>query len=138
MHETIRNNINFLPYSLHDRRVCALEASGDTLTLRFSDGLTKISDPCELVEGCIVFDHVDWDFCCASVMEVSAGGRITGERLSLTDFIARYPAPNFEIVDETYGYNQSKFAGFLSIGEDLPECVIEIYHPGSMRYITEE
>ena len=104
--------------------------------MRFSDGLTKIGDPCELVDGHIVFDRVDWEFCFASVMNVSADGRITGERLSLTDFIARYPTPNFEIVDETYGYNQSKFAGFLSIGEGLPECIIEIYHFGSMRYFT--
>ena len=138
MPETIRKNIDDLPYSLHDRRVCAFEISGTSLTLRFSDGLLRVGNPCELVDGYIVIDGLDWDFCWTYVMDIAPDGQIRrGERLPLKDFIACYPNPNFEIVDETYGYNRSVFDGYLSIGQSLPECRIEIYHFGPMRYIEE-
>ena len=45
---------------------------------------------------------------------------------------------NFTIIDETYGYNQSKFSGFLSVGTEIKECMIEVYHLGDMEYITEK
>jgi len=139
MPEIIRRNIDHLPYSLHDRRVCSLEASGDCLTMRFSDGLTKIGEPCELVDGYIVFDRLDWDFCNAYIMDIVFDGTIrSGRRMPLLDFISEYPLLNFEIVDESYGYNRSVFSGYLSIGHSLPECRIEIYHFGPMRYIAEK
>lgn len=139
MPEIIRPNIDHLPYSLHDRRVCAMEISGDSLTLRFSDGITKIGDPCELVDGHIRIDGLDWDFCHAYIMDIGFDGTIcSGRRMPLADFISSHPQLNFEIVDETYGYNRSVFDGYLSIGSGLPECRIEIYHFGPMRYIAEK
>ena len=138
MPETIRRNVGDLPYSLHDRRVCALEISGDSLTLRFSDGIVRIGDPCELVDGYITIDGLDWDFCWAYIMDIADDGKIrSGKRMPLKDFIVRYTDLNFEIVDETYGYNRSVFNGYLSVGHTLPECRIEVYHFGPMRYITE-
>mgnify|MGYP001625647276 CR=1 FL=1 len=58
--------------------------------------------------------------------------------LVLIDFIPMFVNQNFTIIDETYGYNQSKFSGFLSVGTEIKECMIEVYHLGDMEYITEK
>lgn len=44
----------------------------------------------------------------------------------------------FEIVDETYGYNQSEFSGYLYSGDETRECMIEIFLFGEMKYIIED
>lgn len=45
---------------------------------------------------------------------------------------------DLEIIDETYGYNQSKFSGYIYEKNMIKECIIEIYHFNNMKYITEE
>ena len=37
----------------------------------------------------------------------------------------------------TYGFNQSKFSGYLSMNRGVCECNIEIYHEGDMVYVEE-
>ena len=41
-------------------------------------------------------------------------------------------------MDETYGYNMTKYCGYLLSNRQHCECVIEIYHEGDMVFVTEE
>lgn len=136
---TARKNIDALPYSLHDMSVTGFTAAGDTLSMSFEHGFVRIGAPCVQVEGNIEFTGVDWDFCCAYILDICANeGRFTGCKLSFADFMASFIDARFEIADETYGYNRSRFTGYLSAGGSLKECVLELYHSGDMVYITNE
>lgn len=137
MKTTIRDNVTHLPYSLHDMSVTGFEVEGDRLVLQFANGFVKIGDPCEQINGSIAFQQVDWDFCYAYVLDFCGNaGSFTGSKASLADFIAQNKNVLFEIADETYGYNQSKFSGYLSVARSLKECTLEIYHLGDMQYVT--
>ena len=134
---TARENITGLPYSMHDMRITGFETDKNRLTLNFKDGFEKVDGGCCVrVEGSIEFITVDWDFSYAYVLDFLGNtGRFEGEKLMLTDFIKRFGGKCFEVIDETYGYNRSKFAGELRKGAGVKECFIEIYHLGDMRYI---
>lgn len=134
MIKTVRDNIN-LPYSLHDMSVSGFKFENDMLIIYFENGFVKVGEPCVQVDGYIEFNGVDLDFCFAYILDIcSDSGKFTGEKLSLSDFILKYRDMNFEICDETYGFNQSKFSGYLSVEDTLKECVLEIYHTGDMIY----
>ena len=64
-------------------------------------------------------------------------GSFTGEKMYLKDFVKQFINANFSIIDETYGYNQSKFEGFLTMGGTVKECLVEIYHLGDMLFVEE-
>lgn len=139
MKRTIRANIDHLPYSLHDMRVTEMIADGDGLTLRFAGGFVKIAQPCARVAGEIYFSRVDWDFCFVYILDFwGNSGPFTGRKEYLRDFVAANPALSFEIVNEAYGYNSSRFSGYLWLGREMRECVMEIYHLGDMEYRTQE
>lgn len=139
MKRTTRENITGLPYSLHDMRVTEMQINEDELTLKFADGFERIGKACTRVDGELCFHKVDWDFCFAYVLDfASNAGSFTGRKQFLQDFALENSKLDFEIVDETYGYNSSKFAGYLSVGSELKECNIEIYHLGAMEYVTRE
>lgn len=53
----------------------------------------------------------------------------------LKDFVEQFVNAGFSIIDETYGYNQSKFEGFLSMDGTVKECFVEIYHLGDMVFV---
>ena len=42
------------------------------------------------------------------------------------------------MIDEVFGYNQTKLWGFLSANRKVYNCVIELYHLGDMVYMAEE
>ena len=48
-----------------------------------------------------------------------------------------YPAPNFTVIDETYGYNSTKYSGYLTVSGKFCECILEIYHEGDMVFVDE-
>lgn len=137
---TKRQNIPDLPYSLHDARVNRIKLSADQIELYFDEGYYQpVQGDCLPVKGYITFEDVDFDFCQAYVMDIENDcGKFSGERFDLQAFEARFPKMDFEIIDETYGYNQSKFMGFFYEGKQTRECIIEIYHFGAMTYCTEE
>ena len=137
MRETIRPNIH-IPYSLHDMCVSALEADGDTLRLRTQSGLVKTGDPCRQVDGHVVFHGVRWDFCYAYLLDSPGNeGPFTGEKISLRDFTARYPQPRLTVIDESFGYNATKYAGFITVDGRFCECMLELYHEGDMVFVEE-
>ncbi len=145
MKKIIRKNIN-LPYSLHDSSIIHFEAKEDKLTFQFKSGIFKAVEPYSEIEGNVIFENVDWDFSyiyLLSYKDVLCGncGNFSGEKISLLDFINKHKASSlkFDIIDETYGYNKSKFNGFISFSDTrMYECFVEIYHLGDMHYYLDE
>ncbi len=141
MKEIIRKNIVDLPYSLHDARVNKMRIEEQSIVMHFSKGYFKpMKNDCLPVKGTalISIHGLDLDFCYAYLLDTMGNcGKFTGEKFSLVEFINRFTDIDFEIVDETYGYNQSKFSGYLYADEEIKECIIEIYHFGDMKYSVE-
>ena len=138
MKRTVRNNID-TPYSLHDMNVIAFDVAGNDLIMRTQSGLLKTAPVAEQVDGYVELRDVQWDFSYAYLLEVSGNaGIFKGEKLFLKDFVSKVAPLGFCIMDETYGYNMSKFSGYLTFNCHHYECQIEIYHEGAMAYVAEE
>ena len=143
MKQTIRKNITDIPYSLHDAEVNKMTVEGKKLTLAFKNGYVQNAEPYDDVKGTVVFDGIDWDCSFACVYKckeftLENTGAIEGEKQMLKDFAESFGDAVFEIVDETYGYNETKLEGYLYRSDDTFECSIGIYHMGDMRYLVEE
>ncbi|UOW69604.1 hypothetical protein [Paraclostridium bifermentans] len=138
MKEIERKNIIDLPYSLHDAKVNKIEITSDKVILYFNEGYYKIDNDCNLTKGFIEFNNVDLDYCSVCIFNLEGNlGKFSGEKFSLQDFVEKFNNLNFEIIDETYGYNQSKFFGYVYEEDITKEFIIEIYHFSNMKYITE-
>lgn len=138
MKRTIRENI-IVPYSLHDMNVIDFEVQGENLIMRTQSGMQRCDDVWCQPDGYVEFQKVDWDFCYAYILDTTANeATFTGEKKFLKNFIAEFQNAGFSIIDETYGYNQTKYSGWLSKEHTVKECVIEIYHLGDMVFVTEE
>ena len=138
MKRTIRPNI-LVPYSLHDMRVIGFEVNDDTLIMRTQSGMIQTTEPYGQPDGYVEFQKVDWDFCYVYTMDILANeGEFSGRKMSLQNFITEFENSGFEVIDETFGYNKSKFSGWLLQKRHLQECSIEIYHLGDMVYVTED
>jgi hypothetical protein len=126
-------------YSLHDGELTGMTILEDALVLEFASGFVETTPPYQQVAGSVRFEQVDWDFSYAYLMEYEDAlcgnvGRFTGEKMTLADFAGQDGSWKIDVVDETYGYNLAKLDGFLSRGEALLECRLEIYHLGKMCY----
>ncbi|WP_025163039.1 hypothetical protein [Paraclostridium bifermentans] len=138
MKEIERKNIIDLPYSLHDTKVNKIEITSDKVILYFNEGYYKIDNDCNLTKGFIEFNNVDLDYCSVCIFNLEGNlGKFSGEKFNLQDFVEKFNNINFEIIDETYGYNQSKFFGYVYEEDITKEFIIEIYHFSNMKYITE-
>lgn len=143
MKKVIRSNITNLPYSLHDGVVTAFEVSEDNLIMKFQSGFIKTTEPFEQISGSVAIENIDWDFSFVYLLDykdVLCGnvGSFTGRKIKLKTFINQFKYAKFDLIDETYGYNTSKFDGYLSKGGSCQECKIEIYHLGDMSYLVDE
>ncbi|MDD3393100.1 MAG: hypothetical protein EOM28_07930 [Clostridia bacterium] len=142
MKETIRKKFVDFPYSLHDARIHKIRIEAEKIVMYFSKGYYKpMNDDCVPVKGSplISIAHTDLDFCVVYLIDLEGDhGRFSGEKISLEEFISRFAEIDFEIVDETYGYNQCKFSGYFYLDDTIKECIIEIYHFGDMTYIVED
>ena len=137
MKRTIRNNINS-PYTLHDMNVFSFEVTDNDIVMRTQSGIVETTAPYRQLDGYIEFHNVQWDFSYVYLLGVTGNvGTFTGEKLFLKDFIKRYKQFGFSIMDETYGYNQTKYNGYLMANRGHCECVIEIYHEGDMVFVAE-
>ena len=138
MKRTVRNNIN-PTYSLHNMKVIAFEATDNNIVMQTQSGILKTSSPVIQLDGYVEFHNVQWDFSYAYVLNFSGNvGPFTGEKLFLKDFITKFIPLGFTILDETYGYNTTKYSGYLTCNRHLYECMIEISHEGDMIFVTEE
>ena len=135
---TIRDNIN-PPYTLHDMNVISFEVTDNDIVMRTQSGMVETTTPCRQLDGYVEFHNVQWDFSYVYMLGVTGNvGTFTGEKLFLKDFIERYKQFGFSIMDETYGYNQTKYNGYLLANRQYCECVVEIYHEGDMVFVTVE
>ena len=138
MKRTLRSNIE-TAYSLHDMNVISFDVSGDDIIMRTQSGMFKITPPECQPDGYVEFHNVQWDFSYVYLLGVTGNiGTFTGEKMFLKDFIDRYKPFGFSVMDETYGYNMTKYSGYLLSNRQHCECVIEIYHEGDMFFVTEE
>ncbi len=138
MKRTVRNNIH-TAYSLHDMNVIAFDVANHDIIMRTQYGMVKTTPPLGQPDGYVEFHDVKWDFCYVYLLGVTGNvGTFTGEKMFLKDFINRYKQFGFSIMDETYGYNMTKYSGFLLSNREHYECIIEIYHEGDMIFVTEE
>lgn len=137
MRETIRENI-YTAYSLHDMNVIEFEVRGNDIIMRTQSGMVKVSEPCLQVDGHVEFQEVDWDFCFVYLFDITRNeGAFKGEKMMLKDFMQKYQSFGFSIIDEVYGYNQTKYWGWLTANRETVECIIEIYHAGDMLFVDE-
>ncbi|MBR5506454.1 MAG: hypothetical protein IKV88_00210 [Clostridia bacterium] len=138
MKKTIRNNINS-PYTLHDMNVCAFDVSDNDIIMKTQSGIVEVASPCRQLDGYVEFHNVQWDFSFVYLIGVTGNvGTFTGEKMFLKDFIEKYKQFGFSIMDETYGYNMTKYNGYLLSNRQHYECVIEIYHEGDMVFVAED
>lgn len=138
MKRIIRNNINF-PYTLHDMNVIAFQVADDNIVMRTQSGMIETVAPYGQQDGYVEFHNVKWDFSYVYMLGVTGNvGTFTGEKIFLKDFLERYKQFGFSIMDETYGYNMTKYSGYLLSNRQHYECVVEIYHEGDMVFVVEE
>lgn len=138
MKRTVRNNIN-TPYSLHDMNVISFECTDNDIVMRTQSGIIKTTPPLGQPDAYLEFHDVQWDFSFVYLLGVTGNtGTFTGEKMFLRDFIHRYKQFGFSIMDECYGYNMTKYCGFLLSNRQHCECMIEIYHEGDMVFVTDE
>ncbi len=138
MIRTVRPNID-PPYSLHDMTVIRFEVNGEDLVMFTQSGMVKTTPPYSQTDGYVEFHGVQWDFCHVYLLGVTGNEAVfTGEKMFLKDFIDRYKEFGFSVMDETFGYNMTKFNGYLLSNRQHCECIIEIYHEGDMVYVAEE
>ena len=137
MKKTVRENIR-TPYSLHDMNVIGFAIKDDDLTMKTQSGIIRVEGLCAQVAGYVEFHRVDWDFCFVYLMDpIGNTGTFTGEKLMLKDFIKEYPEFSLSVIDEVYGYNQTKYWGYLTAKRKNMECIVEIYHLGDMVFVEE-
>lgn len=138
MKKTIRENIK-TAYSLHDMNVIVFEVNENDMVMRTQSGIVAATEPYGQPDGYVEFHDIDWDFCFVYILDFTGNiGAFTGKKMMLKDFVEDYHNAVFSIIDETYGYNQTKYSGWLSENQTVQECVIEIYHTGDMVFVTEE
>jgi len=116
---TRRNSID-IPYSLHDGAVIGFDIIKDKLLMKFQYGFISTMEPFKQIEGKVEFEKIDWDFSYAYIFEyqdVLCGnvGSFIGKKMELSTFISQYKNFKFDIVDETYGYNQSNLTGIFHV-----------------------
>lgn len=137
MKRTIRDNIH-AAYSLHDMNVTVFEVSDNDIVMRTQSGMVETAAPYGQPDGYVEFHNVKWNFSYVYLLGSTGNiGTFTGEKMFLKDFIERYKQFSFSILDETYGYNMTKYCGYLSTGRQICECVVEIYHEGDMVFVAE-
>ncbi|MBE6851955.1 MAG: hypothetical protein E7505_00565 [Ruminococcus sp.] len=138
MKRTIRHNINST-YSLHDMNVIAFQITENNIVMRTQSGIVETAAPYGQPNGYVEFHNVQWDLSYVYLLGFTGNvGTFTGEKMFLKDFIDRYKQFGFSIVDETYGYNMTKYCGYLLTNRQHCECIVEICHEGNMVFVAEE
>lgn len=130
-----------IPYSLHDMVINKIIIDEERIILEFEHGYVSLAAPFDQVEGKIVINDAAYDFCYVVLLSQNgAYGKFQGEKLSLREFVEKYDEYGFEIANETYGYDQVLYWGYLSIAgeKNLIEMAVAINFSGSIVYETEE
>ena len=119
--------------------VISFDIIDNDIVMKTQSGIVEICSPCRQLDGHVEFHNVQWDFSYVYLLGITGNvGTFTGEKMFLKDFIERYKQFGFAIMDETYGYNMTKYCGYLLTNQQYCECVVEIYHEGDMVFISED
>lgn len=138
MKQIVRENIN-APYSLHDMNITALEAINDNLIVRTQSGMVKTSFPYTQTDGYVEFHNVQWKFSYVYLFDFCGNAEnFTGEKMLLKDFISQNSSLNFIVMDQTYGYNSTRYSGFMIRNDRYHEWIMEVCHEGAMVFWAEE
>lgn len=138
MKKAIRENIH-VEYSLHDMNVIEFSVDGNDMLMRTQSGIVQTVPPYGQHDGYVEFHDIEWRYSYAYILYHNGNvGEFSGEKMMLQDFLHHYSDASFDIMDESYGHNQSKFSGFISKGKTVGECFIEIYHKGDMVFVDQE
>ena len=138
MIKTIRNNIN-TAYSLHDMNVISFDVNDNDIIMKTQSGMVKTTPPLCQPDGYVEFHNVRWDFSYVYLLGFTGNiGTFTGKKMFLKDFIAKVNPFGFTVMDETYGYNKTKYDGYLIFNGKHHECIIEIYHEGDMVFVADK
>jgi len=130
---------NEAPYTLHDMSLVNFQLDDNTLILHTKSGMIRTTPPFGRLDGYLEFHQVDWDMSYVYILAFTGNeGVFTGRKLFLREFIRDFQNSVFSVSDETYGFNQTKYNGYLKTQDFFGECVIEIYHIGEMLYVTQE
>ena len=134
---SIRKNI-LTDYSLHDMNVISIQKHGRDIIMRTQSGIVRCTGRSAQVDGHVVFRNVDMDFCNVYLMKSNGRyGKFEAEKISLEEFFQRYSTFGFSVMDEVYGYNQTKYWGYLTSNREFYECIIEFYHLGDMIFVED-
>ena len=138
MNKTVCNKM-LSPFSLHDMTVVSLGLEGNNIIVRTQSGMVETTAPYRQLDGWVELHDVQWDFCYVYLLGVTGNvGIFTGEKMFLKDFIDKYKQFGFSVMDETYGYNMTKYCGYLLSNRQHCECIIEIYHEGDMIFVEND
>ena len=86
-------------YSTHDMSVANYNVTGDNLEIKFNPGLIKITPPCDIVDGYVELENVDWDCSYAYIINLeSRDWDFTGKKYRLDDFIEKFNGRKFNIL----------------------------------------
>ena len=137
MKRVVRENIT-AAYSLHDMNVIEFEIRRNDMIMKTQSGIIRTEGLSDQVDGYVEFHNIDLDFCYIYLLNHNGNvGTFSGEKMMLRDFIEQYPMFGFSIMDEVYGYNQTKYMGYLTAKRNTWECIVEIYHLGNMVFVEE-
>ncbi len=60
------------------------------------------------------------------------------KRVVRENITAAYSLHDMNVIEfEVYGYNQTKYMGYLTSKRNTWECIVEIYHLGDMVFVEE-
>ncbi len=127
------------PYNLHDMNIIAFEVTGNDIILRTQSGIVMAVPPYSQRDGYAEIHGVRWEYSYVLFLRhTSDMGVFNAEMHYLKEFVENFQNAGFSVMDTTYCGDITKFSGFLSFGEDVIECIIEIYHEGDMVFVDED
>jgi hypothetical protein len=141
MNHYLKSNI-FLVFSLHDARITKMrverfsqEIKNGILSIDFDNGYFKIDEEKVMQTGksSVSFSGIDFDFSHVYYFNEDIRKEITFEQLS-KDIASN----SLEVIDETYGYNLTKFTCNMIKEDSWYEVEIEIYHFNETIYEWED
>ena len=107
--------------------------------MRTQSGMVKTSFPYTQTDGYVEFGNILWKFSYVYLLDFGGNvGVFTGEKIFLKDFISQNPALNLAVIDETYGYNSTRYSGYVIVNDRYREWIMEICHEGARVFGAEE
>ena len=149
MKEVILNKQQYqeYPFGLHDAVINEIRMKGETVELRFKDGISENKEPFAKTGPAVLeIRNVDPDFCTVSWMKNSTKEKekLKGRRMALTDFLPARLGSGITVISEMHGYNRVCYRGVMfrrkkgSRSRRMVEVELEIYYFGDLVYQIKE